>query len=124
MVGHVKRPPRIVACSHCTRPTDEPRRGLCQGCYLREFRGHVRASACVCCGYSDARALRRHRLEGEMRTLCAICSAIAGRRPITLDALRLEVRRPAGRRVGERRVKVSLAWVALADRRKADRRAA
>ena len=92
------------------RPAPEPRKGLCFGCYMRSRRGHETGPACECCGVTDRRVLRRHALD-ELRTLCANCSAVAGRRALSLDELRCEVfppgdRRGPGRRTGDRRAPV------------------
>lgn len=90
-------------CTNCGRPTTEPRRGLCKGCHLREHRGHLAAGPCAVCGTGDRRVLRRHLLSGGPVTLCANDSAIAGRRPLSLDQLRAEVRAPSDRRGQDRR---------------------
>jgi hypothetical protein len=41
---------QVNACRLCPRPALEPRRGLCRGCYLREYRGTAlpEGAACVC----------------------------------------------------------------------------
>ena len=96
-------------CLACARPTTEPRKGLCFACYQRQGRGHETALECACCGVKDRRVLRRHRLGEDWSTLCANCSAIAGKRPLTLEVLKAEVfpvgdRRSAGRRICDRRV--------------------
>ena len=107
---HVIRSTGNVCCSSCGRPAPEPRKGLCFGCYMRSRRGHETGLACECCGVTDRRVLRRHALD-ELRTLCANCSAVAGRRALSLDELRCEVfppgdRRGPGRRTGDRRAPV------------------
>lgn len=80
----------------CGREARTLRRGKCDRCYQREWRGIEVASACEACACTDARVLGRRRMpegEGETwRTLCANCIAIAGKRWMTLDALRVEVR--------------------------------
>lgn len=84
--------PEPVICP-CGRPTDEPRRGLCIACYLRERRGSAFTihAACQVCRTADKRVLRWHRLAGGVWVvLCANHSAIAGRRPLELDELRAE----------------------------------
>lgn len=101
---HVRRSPcNPRPCASCSRPTTEPRRGLCFACYLRAYRGHVADGACAACGLEDRRVLRRHRLADGLATLCANHAAIAGRRTLTLEALRAECYPPGDRRQGEQR---------------------
>ena len=84
--------PEPVACVRCTKPTDEPRRGLCIACYLRQRRGSEFTidACCQVCSTADKRVLRWHRLAGGFAVLCANHAAIAGRRALELDALRAE----------------------------------
>lgn len=88
-----QRPPLPPApCTDCGTPTDEPRRGLCIGCYLRVRRGAAfdLGACCQVCRNNDRRVLRWHKLGGAMVVLCANHSAIAGRRPLELEELRAE----------------------------------
>jgi hypothetical protein len=95
--------------------TREPRRGRCVRCYQRAYHGRELARACACCTANpDPRALVRKRLASGMATLCGNCSAIAGRRPVSLEQLRAELRAAGGRRRADRRG---------ADRRRLERRA-
>ena len=102
-----------VRCKACPTRTREPRRGLCPRCYQNDHHDRPRAPSCACCGQGDPRTLLRRTLAGELVTLCGNCSAVAGRRPLTLEALRAEVRAPGDRRGGDRRRR---------DRRALDRR--
>jgi hypothetical protein len=123
LASKVERP-----CVGCARPTTHPRKGLCFACYQRARRGHVTQSECAVCGTRDRRVLRRHKLASGLETLCANDAAIAGRRVLTLAALRAE-RFPDGDRRGtdqrtgdrrtyaERRARLELAWIADGDRR-------
>ncbi len=96
----------LVACSApgCGRLTRDPKLGKCGRCYLRAYRGQHVEPACEACGHGDARALVRRRMQGQPRTLCGNCNAIAGhRRQLTLDELRAEVAPPGDRRRRDRR---------------------
>jgi hypothetical protein len=55
-----KAPRPFVQCSSCPRETDQPRRGKCFGCYLRERRGSSLPyqAACKECGEDDPIVLR------------------------------------------------------------------
>ena len=55
------------------------------------------------CGIADRRLLRRHKLAEGWAVLCANHAAIAGRRVLSLDALRAEVFPDGDRRQEERR---------------------
>lgn len=103
-------------------------------CYLAAYHGKQKAGACECCGFADARGLVRKSMAGTMRTLCAICAVIAGRRAIDLEELKGEVLPPEGdrrraltRRTGDRRSAADRRAVAdlerLADLDAAERRA-
>lgn len=93
-----------AACASCSRPTAEPRGGLCSACYQRTRRGHhVAESACRVCGAADRRTLRRHKLAEGIVTLCANDAAVAGRRTLTLEQLRAEVLPQGDRRGPSRR---------------------
>lgn len=126
----VKRPKPPKPCVLCKRPTKEPRKGMCFGCYLRDKRGHSVTGPCSACGVGDQRVLKRHRLSDGQTVLCANCSAIAGRRAVTLEVLRGEL--GSGRRMGserrgpdrrgiERRQRVDIEALS-SDRRSFDRR--
>ena len=96
------RPPEGTRCA-CTRPC-APGRDKCSGCSVRSSRGHLVTGPCAACGQDDQRVLRRHTLAGGPVVLCANDSAIAGRRLLTLDELRSELRPlEAGRRTGRDR---------------------
>jgi hypothetical protein len=98
-----------VSCTRCSRETDEPRKGLCPGCYQDDYHGRTLGPACEACDKGEARVLGRRSIGGIYRTLCGDCERILGRRRITIDALRMEVRpaphdrRQGGRRTGDRR---------------------
>ena len=92
-----------VACCRCKRPTQEPRKGLCQRCYLAAYTGRTVAAACECCSVADPRVLVRRRIGEAMSTVCGNCAAVLGRRPLTLEALRAEVRPASDRRQADRR---------------------
>lgn len=80
-----------VECYCCHRPTDEPRKGLCPGCYHRRRRGHdVAGEACAICQLADPRMLRRRELRSCRVVLCANHDAVAGHRELELDELRAE----------------------------------
>ncbi len=92
-----------MPCGRCRRPTTEPRKDLCPGCYLDDWHGREIAGACDACGKADVRVLGRRRIGGIAHTLCGDCDRILGRRRLTLDELRLEVRPPGDRRRADRR---------------------
>lgn len=105
---HVSRSTGNARCSSCGKPAPKPKKGLCAGCYLRAWRGDTLGSECQICHLRDQRVLRRVKLAASTSTLCANHAAIAGRRAITLTALRAECfpagdRRQADRRTGDRR---------------------
>jgi len=93
-----------VPCVKCGRPTTNPRRGLCDKHYLEAYTGRVVGPACEVCGNQDPRVLGRRRLDGcTWSTLCSNCSAVAGKRTLTVGELALEVRPPGDRRQQDRR---------------------
>lgn len=93
-----------VACVSCRRPTDEPRKGQCMRCYLAAYNGRQKGAACSVCCQSDPRVLVRRTVAGVAgTTLCANCSTILGRRPLTLEQLRTELRAPGDRRLADQR---------------------
>ena len=82
---------------------------MCARCYQARWRGATHGPACEVCSVADPRVMVRRRMPVEgaaltWRTLCANCNVIAGKRPLTLAELVLEVR-PTGdrRRSGDRR---------------------
>jgi len=88
-----QRSPEPAFCVECTKPTDEPRRGLCIACYLRQRRGSAFTvdACCQVCRTADKRVLRWHRLAGgALVVLCANHAAIAGRRELPIEELRAE----------------------------------
>lgn len=95
-----------IGCSKCRTPTNEPRRGLCPKCYQAAYNGREKGDACAACTHADPRALVRRRVAGASTpaTLCGNCAAILGRRRVTLDELRAELRAAGDRRgLGRRR---------------------
>lgn len=111
--------------------TTEPRKDRCGRCYQRAYHGRDRAAACACCDNPDPRVLVRKTLADGMVTLCGNCATTAGRRRLTLEELRAEVRPAGDRRGGDRRRgdrrgperRVHVAFEDLDERRSSDRRA-
>lgn len=91
-------------CAACGRPTSEPRRGRCWGCYFREHRGREVDQACACCGTRDRRVLGLLTLADGRVTTCGNCARVAGKRKLELEQLRAEVFPPGDRRASDRRV--------------------
>jgi hypothetical protein len=64
----------VKQCRLCPRDAIEPRRGLCRGCYMREYRGTSLPAAAACsCGMSNPVALVKCR-GGDVR--CYNCRAL------------------------------------------------
>jgi hypothetical protein len=79
-------------CRVCGRPVDpSEKRHVHQACAIRLSRGTLLGPSCAACNTTDPRVLRLVRLADGKVTLCANHAAIAGRRPITIDALRAEL---------------------------------
>ena len=73
-------------------------------CYLAAYNGRQKGAACSVCCQSDPRVLVRRTVAGVAgTTLCANCSTILGRRPLTLEQLRTELRAPGDRRLADQR---------------------
>lgn len=82
--------PRV--CRGCGRAIDPAsKRHVCTSCTVRKCRGAETGAACEACGHADRRVLRRLRLVEGMVTACGNCTAIAGRRVLSLAALRAEL---------------------------------
>lgn len=78
-------------CSKCGRTIDpQVKRHTCPVCAIRKCRGLVPGPACEVCTHTDARVLRLLRLADGTYTTCGNCSAIAGRRALSLEQLRAE----------------------------------
>ena len=97
------------SCVACARPAPNARKGMCGRCYQARWKGAAHGPACEVCSVADPRVMVRRRMPLEdgalvWRTLCANCTTIAGKRPLTLGELAREVR-PTGdrRRAGDRR---------------------
>lgn len=115
--SHVKPSPSLKTCNNCGRGAKALRKGQCPRCYIAAWRGITPGACCAACACHDPRVLVRRRMPTteaatvrEWETLCANCNVIAGKRSVTLAALRVEVlpaafdRRKGGdRRHGERR---------------------
>lgn len=77
------RPP--VHCSACDTQTTQPRKGLCNACYLRARRGTLGAQ-CEVCASSDVRVLRALKLGDGTHTGCHNHAWLAERaRPVPAD---------------------------------------
>lgn len=95
---------KAVECNECGRPTNQPRKGMCSGCYQAEYHGRTKEAECECCDYADPRVLvRRRDPNGVWLTLCANCVQIKGKRPMNLEELKKEVLPPDDRRLVDRR---------------------
>ena len=65
----------VDTCRACPRPAIQPRRGLCRGCYMRQYRGSElpEGAACVC-GVSNPITLVKCKKGGPVR--CYNCRAL------------------------------------------------
>lgn len=87
---------RARECDKCSRPVTATRKGLCTGCYMRDWRGHHVTGPCAACGEAELRKLilaRFPEFQGRL-PICGNCSTVRGRRTITLAQLRCEMARP------------------------------
>jgi len=71
---YLKARPALVKCVCCPRMTDEPRKGMCQGCYGRRRRGSALPVDARCtCGQDNPIAL----LRAPWGVTCYNCRALA-----------------------------------------------
>lgn len=79
-------------CGQCGRAIDpRSKRHTCAACTMRKCRGAQTGEACEACGHGDRRVLRILRLADRSITACGNCTALAGRRAITVEQLRAEL---------------------------------
>lgn len=72
---------RTVTCPGCGQTTDEPRRGLCRSCYLKQWRGTGIPQGASCAGCAEPRRvlLQLKTIAGARVPLCYNCSQLLRR---------------------------------------------
>ncbi|MSP61046.1 MAG: hypothetical protein EXR72_12020 [Myxococcales bacterium] len=93
------------SCDGCGRPTDEPRRGLCSACYIREPSDAIPIhGACASCGERRRMILRWARLAVGRVLTCYNCGHVADNaRPKVQDVPALRDLMTRDRRTDDRR---------------------